>query len=58
MSQENVDRAKRAYAATNDAYGLPIEFAFVHVGTYRDGKIVRLDVYANLDALEAAGVEE
>ena len=138
MSQENVDRAKRAFAAINDAYrtgdfrrviteffdpeivlkpagilpegprevrghdelvafnerqvegfdalsmtperfidggdrvvvpftlggrasfsGLPVEFSFVHVGTYRDGKIVRLDVYANLDAaLEAAGLQE
>ena len=39
--------------------GLPVEFAFVHVGTYRDGKIVRLDVYATLDeALEAAGLSE
>jgi ketosteroid isomerase-like protein len=39
--------------------GLPVEFSFVHVGTYRDGEIARLDVYANLDdALEAAGLEE
>ena len=138
MSQENVDRAKRTYAAMNDAYasgdfrrviaeffdpeivvkpagilpegprevrghdelvafnerqaegfdelsmtpdrfidagdqvivpftlggrasfsGLPVEFSFVHVGTYRDGKLVRLDVYATLDdALEAARLSE
>jgi ketosteroid isomerase-like protein len=138
MSQENVDRAKRAYAAINDAYatgefrqmvaeffdrdlvmkpaglmpegprevrgydelvafnerqaeafeelsitperfidagdrvvvpiklggrarysGLAVEFSFVHVGTYREGRVVRLDVYANLDeALDAVGPEE
>ena len=39
--------------------GLPIKFSFVHVGTYRDGKIVRINVYATLDeALEAAGLSE
>ena len=39
--------------------GLPVEFSLVHVGTYRQGKIVRIDVYASLDeALEAAGLSE
>jgi hypothetical protein len=72
MSQENVDRAKRAYAATNDAYRTG---AFRRViAEFLDREIVLivpftlggrasfsglLDVYANLDAaLEAAGVEE
>ena len=37
--------------------GLQVEFSFVHVGTFRDGKIVRLDIFASLDeALEAAGI--
>ena len=39
--------------------GLPIEFSFVHVGSYRHGKIVRLEVFARLDdVLEAAGLGE
>ena len=37
--------------------GLPVEFSFVHVATFNDGKIMRLDVYATLDeAAEGAGL--
>ena len=39
--------------------GIPIEFSFVHIGTYRGGKVVRVEVYDSLDqALEAAGLSE
>jgi ketosteroid isomerase-like protein len=37
--------------------GLPIEISFVHTGTYRDGKAVKVEVHETMqDALEAAGV--
>ena len=39
--------------------GLPVEFSLVHVASYREGKVVRIDVYASLDeALQAAGLSE
>jgi hypothetical protein len=66
MSQDNVDRAKRAYAAMNDAYrtgdfGRVIAEFFdrQNPGRLKDDLGVRLDVYAHLDdALEAAGGAE
>jgi ketosteroid isomerase-like protein len=39
--------------------GLPVEFSIVHMATYREGKVLRIDVYASLaEALEAAGLSE
>ena len=39
--------------------GIPIEFSFVHVATFRSGKALRVDVYADkAEALEAAGLSE
>jgi ketosteroid isomerase-like protein len=38
---------------------LPVELSFAQVGHFRDGMIVRIDVYATLDqALEATGLSD
>jgi ketosteroid isomerase-like protein len=39
--------------------GLPVEFAFVHLITFRDGKVTRLEVHrTKAEALEAAELSE
>lgn len=39
--------------------GIPIEISFVHVGTYRNGKVVQVEVYETLEeALVAVGLSE
>lgn len=39
--------------------GVAVEYRFVPVFTFRDGKVVRMDRYDNWDeALEAVGVQE
>jgi ketosteroid isomerase-like protein len=39
--------------------GIPVEFSFVHVFTFRDGKATRCEVFkTKADALEAAGLSE
>ena len=39
--------------------GLPVEFSFVHLITFRDGKVTRLEVHqTKADALEAVGLSE
>jgi len=39
--------------------GIPIEISFVHTGTYRNGKAVRVEVHETLqEALVAAGLSE
>jgi ketosteroid isomerase-like protein len=39
--------------------GIEVEFSVVHVGTLRDGKIARIDMYpSKAEALEAAGLTE
>ena len=37
--------------------GIPIEFSLVHVATFRNGKALRVDVYADkAEALKAVGL--
>jgi ketosteroid isomerase-like protein len=39
--------------------GLEVEFSVVHVATFRDGKVARIDMHRNkAEALEAAGLSE
>lgn len=39
--------------------GIPVEFSLVHVATFRGGKALRVDVYADkAEALEAVGLQE
>jgi ketosteroid isomerase-like protein len=39
--------------------GLPVEFSFVHLITFRDGKVVRIQTFTERKkALEAAGLQE
>jgi len=39
--------------------GLPVEFSFVHLITFQDGKVTRLEVYrTKAEALDAAGLSE
>ncbi|HEX6653760.1 MAG TPA: hypothetical protein VF072_13525 [Thermoleophilaceae bacterium] len=61
MSQENVEVVRRAYRqrGRSKATGLPVEMDFAQVWAFRDGKQVRMEMYASAgEALEAAGLRE
>jgi ketosteroid isomerase-like protein len=56
MSQANLDVVLKQFADTNarDISGVPVEERWAYLYTVRDGKVCRVELWADRDAREAA----